>query len=498
MPIYSQSVGLATVGASVVSRIADRDNRREEIQAQSAEAKLRTNKADALNDPDLIKKQVKEMNTQLQKVINEGYRQKTIDQFRLFLSNGNDPRHLTNLFKNNERIRKQFGDIVSIERLDPEKDLKLLTDKGLKLEDYRPSSHFKAIMPNGQDPMLFDAYGVAVGTGALLAIMHERADLVNKWSKANGKDGRKFSLSEIGKVSSEGANLGLGTGETYEDREKSIFQMQLIKKEGGIEPGKQNLADESLFKMVDSVGGDQEWFNMDFSKEENRILVARDFRKYKALGGIDISDKQKTDIVNLSKLVSLAGTVGDKLTPKVTGIYDTFLRDIRKYISDNVDEVDKVSAQSAYEAFRSMFRHAIAGTALTDNEIELFNDAYGKISFQYPQVAAQFMIMLDEVKSKLQTIAQLEDPYLAHYYLGSKMNNVNGIIDSINQRIELISQAQGNEPGKFADATRENVGDEQVVIPNDPAKREPVDPTTDPNASTDSKLQAIFEQAFGK
>ena len=485
MPLFSKSIGLATVGASVVSKIADRDNKREEIQAQAAEAKLRTSKAEALNDPDLIKNQIKALNAQAKTTLDLRAKQLTTDQFRLYIKTGN-PIHLTNWLKN-EQVNKQFGGIVSIEQLNPETDLRLLTEKGIKIEDFRPSRHLKAIMPDGT-AKLFDAFDVAVGTGALLAILSEEADLVNKWIKASGKDGTTLK-GELFHNAQAVASL------LPEESEESAMRSLFDKKKSGILPGKEQEAEQALDDLVKVFGGEEGFFATDFSIESNRILAARDFRRYKRFGGQDLNSVQQGKIIDLSKLVILAGTVGDKLTPKVTGVYDTFLRKIRKYISDNVEDVDKVAAESSYEAFRGMFRHALAGTALTDNEIELFNTTYGTISQQYPLVAAQFITMLNEVKAQLETIALLNDPFLAHYYLGTKTNNVNGIINRINERLELISQAQGNEPGKFADQTREGSGDDQIVIPNDPTDR---DPTDVPLLDTTKTIEELFEESFGQ
>ena len=71
------------------------------------------------------------------------------------------------------------------------------------------------------------------------------------------------------------------------------------------------------------------------------------------------------------------------------------------------------------------------------------------------------------------------------------VSNVNSIINRINERLELISIAQGNKPGQFADQTREGSGDNQVITPNP----DPNNP--DPNNPIPPDLNSIFEKAFG-
>ena len=483
MPIYSKGVGIASALSTGVGRLADNARNRDEIQAKASEAKLRKNTADAANDPELIENRLAALDAQNRQLIANQANVATTNAFRLYIKTGNT-NHLTDLMKKNKRVREQFRGIATITNIDPEVDRRLLAENGISLEDFREIRHLKATMPDGTIK-LFDAFDVAVGTGAMLTILGEEVDLANKWLKATGKDGSGLKGELYHNAQSVASLL---PEETEETAMRSLF----AKKESGLLAGKEKEAEEALTSLVDTFGGEDGFFNTDFSIESNRIKATRDLRRYKRFGGQDLTAKQQGEIVDLSKLVALAGTVGDKLTPEVTGVYDTFLRNIRTFISGNVDQVDQVAAQSAYEAFRATFRHALSGTALTDNEIKLFNTAYGKISLKYPAVAAQFKTMLNEVKSKLEAIQQLNDPYLAHYYLGSKVSNVNSIINRIDERLELISQAQGNESGQFANKTREGVGDKQVVTPNDPSPTDPNDPNSAP-----PDVNTIFEKYFG-
>ena len=138
----------------------------------------------------------------------------------------------------------------------------------------------------------------------------------------------------------------------------------------------------------------------------------------------------------------MAGQVDKTLTSEVTGLFDTWFRDLKKYVTDDVAEVDKQAAASAYGAFRNTVRHALFGSALTDGEIKAFNEAFGTLKQSYPAVVTQFKTALQQTRSKLNTISQLNNPYLAHYYLGKSADELDVVIGRLDERIEYMSKLQ--------------------------------------------------------
>ena len=132
------------------------------------------------------------------------------------------------------------------------------------------------------------------------------------------------------------------------------------------------------------------------------------------------------------------------LTPEVTGALDTTLRNVKNYISDSTDSVDSVAAQSAYGAYRNTIRHALFGSALTETEVTAFNEAFGTLKQKYPAVLTQFKTSIMQLKSKLQTVADTNNPYIAKYYMGKSAEEVDIIIGRLDERLEMLQRAEAN------------------------------------------------------
>lgn len=185
--------------------------------------------------------------------------------------------------------------------------------------------------------------------------------------------------------------------------------------------------------------------------EMSSVDRARVYRDYisplEDLRNFSLSNEDKRTIRNLRDLTALGATAGSELTPDETGLIDSTLNSVKKYI---FDEVGGKKATSSYETFRNIFRNALYGASLTNAEIQAFNKAAGTLGQQFQPVLAQLQTQMETVKVNLEAIRDLNDPDVAHYYLGAPIEDIDRAIEAIDERLNdprlrLDKAAKGQE-----------------------------------------------------
>lgn len=163
---------------------------------------------------------------------------------------------------------------------------------------------------------------------------------------------------------------------------------------------------------------------------------ARIYRDYisplEDLRDFKLSTEDKRTIRNLRSLTSLGKTAGSELTPDETGILDNTLNSFKKYI---FDEVGGKKATASYETFRNIFRNALYGSSLTKPEIEAFNKAAGTLGQKFQPVMQQLQVQMGTIKNNLESIRDLNDPDIAHYYTGQSIEQIDDAIMAIESRM---------------------------------------------------------------
>lgn len=180
----------------------------------------------------------------------------------------------------------------------------------------------------------------------------------------------------------------------------------------------------------------------------DRARIYRDYiSPLEDLRNFSLSNEDKRTIRNLRDLTALGKTAGTELTPDETGLIDSTLNSVKKYI---FDEVGGKKATSSYETFRNIFRNALYGASLTQAEISAFNKAAGTLGQQFQPVLAQLQTQMETVKTNLEAIRDLNDPDIAHYYLGAPIEDIDRAIEAIDERLNdprlrLDRAAKGQE-----------------------------------------------------
>lgn len=440
----------ALTSRAVTSAMANRH----QVQAQNEQFKLQTAQTRAQNDPEVIKAQVATVKAENEELLAKISKRAAFDAFKMYSETGS-VKHLKNLIKEFPNLKDVFnpgtGELASIEPINLENDKSILAQAGIKIpstqeltrnphvdpapkgpNDFNPFSHLKIIKADGNAELL-NMRTLFAGTGYLKQVRDEELDFLIRQKELFGTASKdNFAPGGLQKDAEFVSNT---LGQPIEAVTNSLFKDKI----GGNVLGQQDEVDTAIVNMEETFGGQENYFNTDFSLLDNRVKAEPFIRRIERIGGVNFNSKDRTDIKELNSLVSLADIGAEKLTPKVTGVFDSTFRGVKNYLFEEVDEVDAVRAQSAYSAFRNTIRHALFGSALTATEVQSFKEAFGTIKQKYPAVVTQFQTALEQVKSKLSTIAQLNNPYLSHYYMGKSAGEVDEIITRLDERLELFS-----------------------------------------------------------
>lgn len=207
-----------------------------------------------------------------------------------------------------------------------------------------------------------------------------------------------------------------------------------------------NEAANTTNELLETYGGEDAFFNTDFTNRTEYNKAYRYMVKIEALEGTKLSEADKKSVTDIRTLLSL-GDPAAKLTASETGLLDANFNEAKKYVSD---EVGGIAATSAYSAFRNSVRNALFGSALTEGEIKAFNEAYGTLGEKAGPVLQQFKVSLEQVKAKLESTRDLMNPYSAKIRLGADQEKITKTIDQLSARIEYLDGLASGEQPKLA------------------------------------------------
>lgn len=209
--------------------------------------------------------------------------------------------------------------------------------------------------------------------------------------------------------------------QAYANRGMTTTQKEL----GDIAQIKQELNESKFFET-----------SMRDMSQAERAKVHENIAKIEDLRGVSLSTEDKRLARQFRDLTALGTQAGEKLTDEETGLLDTMLNKVNAYLTN---EVGGKEATSAYESFRNIYRNALYGASLTKSEIDSFNKAMGTLGQQTKPVLAQLKTQLNSIKTQLESVRDTNDPYLAHYYFGSGIEDIDDAIQGIEQRLDLVN-----------------------------------------------------------
>lgn len=185
----------------------------------------------------------------------------------------------------------------------------------------------------------------------------------------------------------------------------------------------------------------ENFFDINFQDNLSKRLEYEPYvQRIMALGNLDFSNEERRTASYVRELISLGETSGE-LTDRETGIIDRMFNTVRRYVTDNSSEGDALT--SAYSSFRNTVRNAMFGSTLTAAEIRAHNEAFGNLGQQTAPVLRQFRTGLTQLRDRLDSLVNLNDSYVSHFYLGADVDKLQRVIDSIDERVELLDRTSG-------------------------------------------------------
>lgn len=384
---------------------------------------------------DVVKQQQQVLMEQLKQTQAQIAKQNTFNAFDRYEADG-DTRHLNETIKNTPMLQDLYADVAQITPLNPNdpQDRKVMDQLGLN----EPNKRYVKVIKKDGTADYVDMMEMYKGTGYANYVDNRTLDKLIKAHQLDDKT-KQYAPSAYGKFVEDYKRFHPEA--TQEEIDKAYGAREQTAKQKDLEA-----AQDATKTLLEKFGGEDSFFKTNFGDRKNLTKAYPELVKIEKLEGVDFSDTEKKELNDIRTLISL-GDPSKNLTKDETGLIDSKLTTIRKYINDSVKGV---AATSAYNAFRNSVRHTLYGSALTDAEIQSFNDAFGTLGNQLGPVLQQFKTSLQQVKAKLDSIAKMKNPYSAYIRLGVDQNKLTQIQRAIDERLRFIDEAEQKKAGKPA------------------------------------------------
>jgi len=189
-----------------------------------------------------------------------------------------------------------------------------------------------------------------------------------------------------------------------------------------------NTAKEELDTLFE---GDFFSSNMSDPKERRKAakLISRVEQEF------PLSPEDRKTITQVAQLTGTGGLASERITDEQAGPIDSIMRTVKSYISN---EVKGTAGTAAYEQFRNVLRNAMFGATVSDGERSAFDKAAGTLAQQKGPVLVKLRTQLDDLKTKLNSVYNLNDEYVAKYRLNMGMDELADVIVALDERIDMI------------------------------------------------------------
>ncbi len=184
---------------------------------------------------------------------------------------------------------------------------------------------------------------------------------------------------------------------------------------------KHSEAEEAELSIYDRNGGyekfmakDIEVGSEDYAKDWNSMIVMED------LTGMKPSDAQIKKLGELRVMGTLFKDASS-LTKEQTGFVDSSLKDVKKYLDDNMVEG---KASAAYNTIRNLYIHSLAGSAQSAQEVKRIIKAIGDEKQALGPVLTQLNGILTQKMAELDSVMRDMHPVSAKMRADVDMNRM--------------------------------------------------------------------------
>lgn len=388
-----------------------------------------------------------------------------------------DASYLQKALSKNPMLQKAWGErgVQLVDNVNFDQDHKLLQSAGIKADEYDTPEKRDLVKKNfyktydGTDWQLNSAHNAAADAGVITRLGERRsAPITNNYEQMRNmilEHRRSIANAQKGTTN---ANVDQGVinetqgvanqGRAIDENARQFNETLPLKKEELriTEEGNKvrlaaalasagaksstanqkdlNAAEQEVADLEQKFGGTEQFFNTDFSDPKKFREAYKNIVKIEKLTGRELSEGQRKEITDIRGLINLADPASS-IGEKETGVIDSQLRGVKKYLSDNVGGV---RAETAYSAIRNVVRHDLYGSVLTPNEEGSFNKVMQDLGAKQGPVLEQLRAQVDQTRTKLQSAAQFMDPWAAKVYLGKNLDEVDAIVKRLDTRIAKL------------------------------------------------------------
>ena len=200
---------------------------------------------------------------------------------------------------------------------------------------------------------------------------------------------------------------------------------------GGVDAGKESLVTQARTqwqaKEFDNLSQKELQKNPEARQLVNQIELAH-----------PISAPMQKELTDLNAMIALSKEAG-QLSETQTGLLDSVTSNAASYVNNSVK--DK-TAKSAYMALINQFRHNLFGSALTTGELQAFAKAYATDKQKIGPVLSGLRSALIQIKSKLQTISDLNDPAVIKFRTGKSVEDIQKALQGVEERISYYNKIE--------------------------------------------------------
>lgn len=449
--------GFAGVLDKTTAGLAEGMQNREQAQLEKQQATYNLNKVNQMNKDEVWKEEANAAKLAAEEVNRKMQKENMFRGLKYFTEDKN-PRHLNALLKGGPMSK---SGITRFSKIDPNADKALIMSSGMDTEDlgesaiggehYGDSARFvKGIMQDGSEK-IFDVYQVKQMTGYFKSLNDQQVaqELALNEGKTETKP-KTYGPGALEKDARFGASQGMGGG----DLSKATKQLWNDKIQGNV-AGKLEEAELRTKELNTQFGGNF-LANFEPTNSEHREMAYPSIAAIEKLEGVEFDSASRKEMRDVGVLLAL-GEPGRQLNRQETGILDSLVTDVKKYVTDTGGS----EAVSAYAAFRNSLRHALYGSALTDSEIKSFNEQFGTRRQQLAPLLKQMKTAMMQIQGKMSSIADMQNPYSAKYRIGASQERADEIVSALQQRITYLGDLAS---GKSTEISPEGQADKDQRI----------------------------------
>lgn len=473
-----------------------RQERLAQAKAQTALAQEQVDSAPLRKSNQELQNEMLQM--QVRQGQNQQLKQQSFDAFRLYNSDG-DAKHLNTFYNDAKRTpqgQNMFGQVARVDNLERTAETeRMLKQAGIQDLDgfFSDPELVKQLVvttqTNGQR-VLTDMAQVYAGTGFTNYMNNEQLDLMTKqaglmramqggqshqnvtsreriaremaeqtgmpvyeaYMKLDQKAGSTSNLDKLTRAILE-ENPGMSDMEAYDmalrklkSTETERYVDDKVSATGDdrvsvTEEVRARKARTSTQKNIEATQGIRDEIEAlrtegyDATNPADRRKMGLLITDLEAITGRKMPTEDRRVVRELRNLTNLGATAGAQITDAETGPLDYMMKNVRKYISDNVSGTE---ATTSYEQFRNVFRNALYGATLTNAEIEAFTRAAGSLSQQRGPALSALRTQMQSVRNNLQSIYDMNDPDIAEYYLGMSLDDADRAIEGLDERLQMM------------------------------------------------------------